>query len=74
MNPKNGINILKDGVLVSNTVREGKLFLLKTVTHHALKATIAGSIGEIAQKDRSSWGRGRSKIGRNVRGNETDKG
>src|SRR5947199_5627870 len=39
MNPKTGVNILKDGVLVSNTARKGKLFYLKTVQPYALKTT-----------------------------------
>jgi hypothetical protein len=45
MHPQHGINILKHGVLVSNTARDGKLFHLKTVAHQALKATTGESIG-----------------------------
>ncbi|TMC14556.1 MAG: DDE-type integrase/transposase/recombinase, partial [Chloroflexi bacterium] len=50
MNPKTGVNILKDGVLVSNTVRKGKLFYLKTVQPYALKTTVAESVGEWHKK------------------------
>src|SRR5436190_6502588 len=41
MKPKSGVKILKDGVLVVDTLKEGTLFRLKTVQHKATKAAKA---------------------------------
>jgi len=38
MKPRIGAKILKNGVLIADTIREGKLFRLKTVQHSAAKA------------------------------------
>ena len=38
MKPHSGVKILKDGVLVADTIKEGKLFRLKTVQHLAARA------------------------------------
>ena len=38
MKPSSGVKIFKNGVLVADTVKEGRLFRLKTVRHAAAKA------------------------------------
>jgi hypothetical protein len=40
MNPAIGVNILKDGIIICNTVREGSLFRLKTVGGSQARAAI----------------------------------
>src|SRR5579862_2096253 len=44
MNPTVGVNILKDGIVISNTVREGKLFRLRTLNPQACMATMGESV------------------------------
>src|SRR5271170_3701448 len=45
MNPKKGVEILKDGAIVANAVREGRLFKLRVLSgSQALAATTAESI------------------------------
>ena len=45
MNPKKGVEILKDGAIVANAVREGRLFKLRVLSRsQALAATTAESI------------------------------
>lgn len=40
MKPGNGITILKEGILIANSVREGSLFRLRTTTPSAMTATV----------------------------------
>ena len=37
MKPRTGVKILKDGVLIADTIKDGKMFRLKTVQHLAAK-------------------------------------